>query len=185
MTKTMKWLLGGAAALAVAGAAYAIPALAAGNGSGMMAGYGMMGGYGMMQARGGNMAAMHSTMMPLMGKMAAMHDQVMGEVAGLLNMTVEDLTKAMAEGKSLTALAEEKGVAVGEIRAVMTRSMKAFLDQLVEEGSITREQAAQWLGFMEKHLEYCLTGNMGAMMGMMGSAGGGCHGRVPAGPSES
>ncbi len=168
MTKRTKWILGGVAALAVSGLIYAMPALAAGNG------YGYGGpafGYGMMQARGGDMATMHNAMYPLMSQMPAIRDQVMGEVAALLDMTADDLYADLGEGKSLADIAAEKGVAIGQIRALMTQNMKAFLDQWVDEGSVTRAQAGRWLGFMEQNLDACLAGQMGGMVGMMGSYG--------------
>jgi hypothetical protein len=183
MRKMTAWILGGVAALTVTGLAFAMPALAedkAPNTDPTAPGYNMM--------QSGDMATMHNVMMPLMGQMPAMHQQVMGDVAKQLGMTLDELNQAMKDGKSLATLANEKGVAIGEIRATMTNGMKSFLDKLVADKTITQEQAGQMLGFMEKNMESCLTGQMGGGMmgggmmggGMMGGAAGGtgsqgCH----------
>lgn len=169
MRANAKWILGGVAALAIAGAIYAGPVLAA-NGYGMMGATGSgNGGHGMMSGSmmGGDMMAMHNVMMPLMSQMPAMHSEMMGEVGKLLGLTEEELTQAMANGKTLLDIAAEKNVAPGEIRSTMTRGMKAFLDRLTAEGAITEAQVGQMLGFMEKNLESCLSGNMSEMMSMM------------------
>lgn len=165
MKRITVWVLGGAAALVVTGLAFAMPALAEDKAPPSPAAP----GFSMMQSHGG-MAAMHSVMMPLMSQMPAMHEQVMGDVARQLGMTLDELNQAMTE-KSLATIADEKGVAIGEVRANMTSGMKTFLDKLVAEKTITEDQAGQILGLMEKNLESCLTGEMGSMMGsgMMGS----------------
>lgn len=159
MTKTTKWLLGGVAALAVSGLLYTMPALAAGKGNGF--------GYGMMQAFGGDMMAMHNTMAPLMGQMPAIHNEMMDGLADLLDLSADELNTALNSGKSLTQIAEEQGVAIGQVRAFMTQNMKDLLDRLVEAGSLTKAQAGQMLGYMEANLEACLSGQIGGMMSMM------------------
>jgi hypothetical protein len=96
-------MLSGAAALVVTGAAFAVPALAQDNAPAGQAGP----GFRMMHAMG-DMTAMHNVMMPLRNRMPAMHDQVMGDVAGQLGMSLDELSQALKE-KSLAAIAEEKG----------------------------------------------------------------------------
>jgi len=190
MNMTAKWMLGGVAALTVAGLIYAAPVLAAG-------GYGMMGGGGrasMMSGAGaagvmngqgsammqGNMAQMHNQMAPLMNEMPRIHTQVMGDVAGRLGMNTEDLLKAMADGQSLAQIAADKNVAIGEVRSAMTTSMKTALDQLVEAKQLTQQQAGQILGLMEQNLASCLDGTGGGMMG----AGSMMGGFVPSGTAQ-
>jgi len=181
MNKISKWALGGVAAVAVAGLIYAAPVLAAG-GYGMMGSAGtagMMSGAGaaaMMNGQGsammqGNMAEMHNLMAPLMNEMPKIHTQVMGDVAGRLGLTADDLFKAMADGKSLAQIAADKNVAVGEVRAAMTTSMKTALDQLVEAKQLTADQSGKILGYMEQNLEACLNGAGGGMMGGFVSGG--------------
>lgn len=161
MNKTTKWILGTVAALAVSGLAFTMPAMAEEQGPKNMM-------HGMMQSHG-DMAAMHNVMMPLMSQMPAMHEQMMGDIAQLLGMTADELEQAVKE-QSLAEIADDQGVAIGEVRAAMTNGMKTFLDKLVTDETITQGQAGQMLGFMEKKLESCLNGQMGSMMGsgMMG-----------------
>lgn len=166
MNGTTRWVLGGIVALAVAGAAYVLPAMAAE--SSVPFGPGRMGFHAGMMS--GDMSAMHNQMAPLMAQMGTMHQTVMGDVAALLGMSVEELDQAMADGKSLTALAEEKKVAIGEIRAVMTKAMKSLLDAQVEAGTITQAQAAQMLAMHEQNFGSCSSGGGmmgGGMQGMM------------------
>lgn len=166
MNGTTRWILGGAVALAVAGAAYVLPAMAADTPAPF--GPGRMGHHvGMMS---GDMAAMHAQMAPLMAQMGSMHEAVMGEVAAVLGMSLEELNQAMADGKSLASLAEEKKVAAGEIRAVTTKAVKELLDGQVAAGTLTQAQAAQMLSQHERNFSTCFSGG-----GMMG---GGMHGMM-------
>lgn len=161
MKATSKWIIGGVASLAIAGAVFAGPALAA-EGTSMMGG--MMTGT-MSSMMGGDMMEMHNVMTPLMSQMPAMHAEMMAEVGKLLGMTGEELAQAMKGGKSMLDIAAEKNVAPGEIRATMTRGMKAFLDRAVTDGTITQAQAGKILGYMEKQMDACLIGDMSSMMG--------------------
>jgi hypothetical protein len=66
-------------------------------------------------------------------------------IADLLGMTVEDFEAARAEGKSLVELAEEAGVTLEEVRDAVQVAHAEALQQAVEEGRITQEQADQML----------------------------------------
>lgn len=175
MTSKNKWIMGGVAALLVSGALFAVPALAQGRDvsfQGMMGSmHGAIGGnMAEMHAQmGGNMAEMHNAMAPLMDQMGPMHEQVMGEVAALFDMSLDELNAAMADGKSLAQLAEEKNVAPGQIQSLMTRGMKGFLDKAVEDGTITREQANQMFQHHAQNSAGCLSGEHDDMMGNMHS----------------
>jgi len=104
-------------------------------------------------------------MAQLMSVMPQIHTQVVGDVAGRLGMTAAELSKAMADGKSLAQIAADQNVAIGEVRAAMTSSMKTALDQLVEAKQLTQEQVGPILGYMEQNLAFCLNGTGGGMMG--------------------
>ncbi len=69
-------------------------------------------------------------------------------VAGVLNMSTDDLSAALAAGETLPQLAEAAGVdmqqvfeAMGSVRA---ESMRTRIAQGLEEGSLTQEHA-DWL----------------------------------------
>lgn len=168
MTNKTKWILSGVAALVVSGALFAMPALAEERGVTPFGprGFSMMGT--IHGAMGGDMQAMHNAMAPLMSQMPAMHEQAMGEVAGLLNMTIDELNAAMAEGKTLAELADEQKVAPGQLQSVMTRNMKTFLDSAVKDGTLTREQANQMFQLHQQHSTDCISGQSGMMGGMHG-----------------
>ncbi|MFZ5816056.1 MAG: hypothetical protein ACOY93_12225 [Bacillota bacterium] len=180
MTKHGKWILTGATSLAVAGLLFAVPALAQEAVTGPWSMIGRMTSGTMAQMHqtmmqnghmagmaSGEMAAMHERMAPLMSEMPAMHEQVMGEVAQLLGLTPEQLEAAMADGKSLTDLATEQNLNPTELERLMTEKMEAFLNQAVEAGTITREQAEEMQRLHQEHAGGCLSGQMGEMTGMM------------------
>lgn len=172
MNNSTRILMSGAAALAIAAAVYAVPALAAGNAAkapGVPArsvpGYtNMMTGLSQQDFN-----TMTQLMSPLMTAMPAVHTQMIGDVATALHMSAQDLNDALAAGKSLSDIAAAQKVGIGEVRAAMTQSMNAVLDQLVANNTITRAQAGQMQGFMEQHLGYALITPMTGM-GMMGGA---------------
>ena len=69
-------------------------------------------------------------------------------VAGVLDMSTDDLSAALEEGKTLAELADEAGVDIQEIRnalsAVRAESMRERIAQALEEDTITQEHA-DWL----------------------------------------
>ncbi len=69
-------------------------------------------------------------------------------VAGALNMSADDLSAALAEGKTLQDLADEAGVDMQEIKdamsAVRAESMRERIAQALTDGTITQEHA-DWL----------------------------------------
>ena len=73
-------------------------------------------------------------------------------IADALGITVDELQAARNEGKSVAAIAEEKGINIGELTNKMVEARKADLEKLVKDGKITQEQ-------MDAMLE-----NMTAMM---------------------
>jgi hypothetical protein len=69
-------------------------------------------------------------------------------VAGVLDMSTDELSAALEGGKTLQELADEAGVDMQEIRdalsAVREESMRERIAQALEDGSITQEHA-DWL----------------------------------------
>lgn len=143
-------------------------------GDGMMGGgYGMMGnGEGMMNGQnrmtGVDMNAMHQWMATSGG----MHTAVWGDLAETLGLTPKELNAELAGGKTLTQVAEARGVSQEQLTGTLETAIRAGLAQAVTDGAITLEQADQMLGTM--------SGNFGWMLTHMGSMGGGfspnnCH----------
>ena len=69
-------------------------------------------------------------------------------LAGVLDMSTDDLSVALEGGKTLQELADEAGVDIQEIHdalsAVRVESMRERIAQALEDGSITQEHA-DWL----------------------------------------
>ncbi|MBZ4687410.1 MAG: hypothetical protein JG764_1043 [Clostridiales bacterium] len=73
-------------------------------------------------------------------------------VAELTGLTVEDITAKRLEGKSLAAIASDKGVSKEKIVEKALAERKIWLDNLVKEGVITEEVAQARLTIMEQRV---------------------------------
>ncbi|WHH60683.1 DUF2680 domain-containing protein [Petroclostridium sp. X23] len=97
--------------------------------------------------------------------------------------TVEDLYEERSTGKTYGQIADENGV-LDQFKDSMLEQKKAIVEQRVEEGTITREQADAFLKAMEERIATCdgtgIGGGLGRQSGMgfgRGSAGGRGQGR--------
>lgn len=148
-----------------------------GNGSGMMGrnGQSMLNMHNQMTQNGG-MGAMHEWM----HQSGGVHETVWNAMAEQLGLTSEELTAQVNNGKTLSQIAEEKGVSTQNLAATMEAGMKGGLVQAVEAGELTQEQADLMLSHMAGQYEWMLnnmgSGMMGSGSGMMGRGSGGCHG---------
>ena len=75
-------------------------------------------------------------------------DAALEALSGVLDMSADDLSAALQEGKTLQDLADEAGVDIQEIQdalsAVRAASMRERIAQALEDGTITQEHA-DWL----------------------------------------
>ncbi len=101
-------------------------------------------------------------------------------VADALGISVEELDAALADGQSLASLAEEKGVDMADVQAAMQAVRDEAIQQAVEDGLITQEQAdllkeqgGLGLGFGRGHDGHGRGGHFG---GPRGNFGGGLRG---------
>ncbi|WP_071394736.1 hypothetical protein [Bacillus tuaregi] len=62
------------------------------------------------------------------------------DIAESLEMTVEELQTSRSEGKTVSVLAEEKGITVDELKERIITTRKVKLEQLVADGIISQEQ---------------------------------------------
>ena len=97
--------------------------------------------------------------------------------AKALGMSVEDLRSALEGGKSLAAIAKEKGIDVAKIVDALVAEFKAHLDQEVASGIHTQAEADQKLADARTRLEAFVNGT--APAGGPGGFGGGRHGHGP------
>jgi hypothetical protein len=95
--------------------------------------------------------------------------------AKALGMTVEDLRSALEGGKSLAAVAQEKGIDVAKIVDALVAGFKAHLDQEVASGIHTQAEADQKLADARARLEAFVNGT--APAGKPRGFGGGRHAR--------
>lgn len=73
-----------------------------------------------------------------------MHDEMIAALANELDMTVEELEKAIASGNTPAQIASEKGMTVVEFREMILRVRNEAIDLAVKNGTLSQEQA-DWL----------------------------------------
>ncbi len=127
-----------------------------GFGPGMHGGYGMhRGGYGMGGGwRGGGMNPITALV----------------EITG---MSWEEVVTALDAGQSYAAIAEEAGVSLEELVESIITAREAALEEAIEAGYISQEQADYMLEEMEEHLLEHLSGTWEPRYGGGPGAGGG------------
>lgn len=110
----------------------------------------------------------HAPFGPMAGRFegAGMYrDQMKAAMAEALDLSDEEFEAAIAEGQTLSQIAEAQGVEMADVRAVMVDAGQEFLDQAVADGLLTQEQADRFREHIAGH-------------------GPGRHGRVPFGGFE-
>ena len=73
--------------------------------------------------------------------------------AKALNMTQEELQAQLQSGKTLADVLQDKNMTQEQFRENMETQMKAYLQDLVTQGTITQTQADARLQFMEQRQE--------------------------------
>jgi hypothetical protein len=128
-----------------------------GMGRGRMGG-GMMGG-GMMGGRGINGAQT--------GTYGPMHEYMEAAFAEALGMSEADVEAALAAGTTMWQLAQDKGMSIEDFQKVMTEARAEALKKMVDDGTLTQEQADWMLSRM---------GGRGGQGGCPGMGGDGSYG---------
>jgi hypothetical protein len=153
-----KWILIGISiaalgALAVAGLVWAGTAYAQaqnppfpGQPYGMMGG--QYGGYGMMGS----------------WDYGPMHEYMVAALSDALNLTLEEIQTRIDSGETPWQIAQAQGLSQEQTQQVMLEAHDKALDQAVEAGLLTQDQA-DW---MDQHMESMWSGDF--------SGFGGCHG---------
>jgi len=143
---------------------------------GMMGRSGMMGRYrqsGQDEDGWEWMQAMHGWM----SSGGGMHAAVWQTLTEKLGMTSDELYAELWDGgKTLTQVAEEKGVSSADLAAALEAAHQQSMDQAVADGVLTQEQADSILANMAGRYVWMLD-NMGAGSGAgYGPGAGGCRG---------
>src|SRR5574341_260649 len=121
-------------------------------GPGMMGGRGMMGGWngGPDYGRGGMMGGygygpgMMGGWGEGYGPMAEYHDLMVETLAGELGLTADELQAEFEAGKTIWQIAEAQGLSDEELLAAMSAAREVMVNQALEDGAITQEQA-DWM----------------------------------------
>lgn len=102
------------------------------------------GGYGpgMMGGRGGHQ--MMGFGGPVDGSYGPMHESMVDSFAEALGLTPEALQSRLDEGETMWQVAESQGYDLETFRSLMLEARAKALQQAVEEGTITQEQA-DWM----------------------------------------
>ena len=85
-------------------------------------------------------------------------------IADKLGMDARDLGKEL-QGRSLAAVAEEKGVSLDDLTKAAADARKAALDEKVKDGHITQAQADAALSDFQEHLNKCVENGEGLSCG--------------------
>jgi len=110
-------------------------------------------------------------------------------VAKALGMTADELHTALDGGKSIAAIAKDKGIDVAKIADALVADLKVHLDADVKAGKLTQAQADQMLANCTARISDFLNGTApaggpgdGGPGGRGGFGGPGHHGGGPGGP---
>jgi gas vesicle protein len=105
----------------------------------------------------------------------------LGSLAEALGMTVEDLQQALTDGQTIAEVATAQGVTLDDLVDTLIAPMVERVQQAVDDGRITQEQADERIQQMEEHMLQMLESGPGRGMRMdpVGSFGrpGGMQGR--------
>jgi pyrroloquinoline quinone (PQQ) biosynthesis protein C len=104
-------------------------------------GHGMMGGFG------GN------GMMGWNGEEGPMHDDMIASLADALGLPAAEIEARHDAGETLWEIAEAEGLSAEEIQELMFSAHNIALEEAVDNGWLTQEQAEWMDGHMEKMWE--------------------------------
>lgn len=75
---------------------------------------------------------------------------LVGDIAGILGMTPQELRDELKSGKTLEEIAKAKGFTLEQLKEKWLADKKAELDNQVSQGKLTAEKAQQILSRLEK-----------------------------------
>jgi hypothetical protein len=92
-------------------------------------------------------------------------------IAQALNMTLQDLARTLATGKTLAELIAEKGLDTATIKAAMRDAVTTDLSEAVASGKLTQDQADQVLNSLDETLDKIISGELQMRRGRDDQAG--------------
>jgi hypothetical protein len=79
--------------------------------------------------------------------------EILGAAAKALGITEAKLMRQLRDGRSLQEIAKANGKDYADVKAAIRAAVKADLDEAVEDGDLTQEQADAMLEHLSEHLE--------------------------------
>jgi 3-hydroxyacyl-CoA dehydrogenase len=108
------------------------------------------------------------------------HGEDLDVVAEALGMTPEEVREAVSDGQTIAELAEAQGVPLQDVADALVAAEAERLQQAVEDGRLTQEEADERLAHMEENiLEHLESGEPGGPRGNGGRGGKGGGKRGP------
>jgi len=93
-----------------------------------------------------------------------LHDAMISVFAEKLGFTVDELNSRLANGETMAQIAAAEGLSVDEFRILMIEARTQAIDQAVQDGTLTQEQA-DWMKLRGVRMAAGLYGMRGAGMG--------------------
>jgi polyhydroxyalkanoate synthesis regulator phasin len=105
---------------------------------------------------------------------------VLEAAADYLGVTAAELRESLRGGQSLADVAKAKGKSVDGLKATIRKAIQASLDEAVDDGKLTKEQAERLGEYLSEHVDRVVEGSLRVGPGLRGS-GPGLFGRGPLG----
>ena len=102
------------------------------------------------------------------------YDYVESVLKDKLGMTDEEITTGLNSGKTMYALAEEKGMTEDQFKAALLEERNKAVDKAVADGTITNEEGASMKETLKNNIANC-TGIPGQRSGRNGDGSGKGH----------
>ena len=96
------------------------------------------------------------------------YDYVESVLKDKLGMTDEEITTGLNSGKTMYALAEEKGMTEDQFKAALLEERNKAVDKAVADGTITNEEGVKLKETLKNNLDTC-TGVPGQRLGRNGA----------------
>ncbi len=102
--------------------------------------------------------------------------------AEILGLDVDELKEKVADGMSLAEIADEQGISEDDLKSKLLESAKADLDQKVEDGDLTQDQADEIYQHFSDNIDRIVNATPGDGPGFGGPGFGPGRHRGPGGP---
>lgn len=102
----------------------------------------------------GGPGGLHRAFGPHGGTHRGLRGIVFPNLAKALGISRAELREQLRDGKSIADIAKAQGTSLGDVRSALKADAKTRLDKAVEDGDLTRSQAARLLEHLDVALEH-------------------------------